>query len=472
MKTIYTSPESSSNAETRVSVLQNTLGQLRLANIATLDAITTHLTRLVDLTSADEAFVQQLAQSLAPCVLRPRIESHLTIHERHPVRLVRDLFEHKEAIFGELKRASSHNLTNPLSMHQPMMNAHRDRATSGSDEHNRRAAMEERARAIAHRSRASSPAPMVFQNGQRHRRDRSVGSEHTRFPVVGSPTVAAHGTGGGGTGSTNGSEPGTAPSPLRSQQRSRRSLEVPESAGGLGNTAESSGLASTTAAAGQGSGSTSTGREANDLDSFAPTFSATGGPIFDAGPSAQEAGFSNSTNQDSDVSRPSSGTGAGTIITKSLPQAPVSNGISEHAIPSSLATGRSGPNAGAQHTGHIGEPQQSGFGGHAGFGGHEAASGIEKADPLGRAGHVASAANRFNRKAAGSVGSGSLNQGERGAGGGLAMIGRAAAAKRDSTTSLKRDSASSLRSLREREAVGLAEQPGRGVQLEDRPMDD
>ncbi|KAL9006981.1 MAG: hypothetical protein Q9188_000269 [Gyalolechia gomerana] len=178
IKTIYSTPDSSTSPEARISVLQNTLGQLRLANIATLDAITTHFTRLIELTSAEEPFISSLAQNLAPCILRPRTENSLTMHERHSYRLIRDLFAHKEAIFGELKRASSH--------------AHNAAATAGgssaprlraisTDESNRRVNVEARNRAIASRSRAASPVPPT--NGRTHRRDRSAGPAETRFPI-------------------------------------------------------------------------------------------------------------------------------------------------------------------------------------------------------------------------------------------------------------------------------------------------
>jgi hypothetical protein len=181
IKTIYSTTAAETSEETRVSVIQSTLGQLRLANIATLDAICTHFTRLIELTSADEAYVTALANALAPCILRPRQESSLTMNERFSYRLIRDLFAHKDAIFGELKRASS--LTHSSS------GAQRPRAIS-TDESNRRANYEERNRAIAaQRSpRATSPAP-----GPRgsHRRDRS----QTRFPVnTSSPTETRRGT--------------------------------------------------------------------------------------------------------------------------------------------------------------------------------------------------------------------------------------------------------------------------------------
>ncbi|KAF2134034.1 Rho-GTPase-activating protein 8 [Dothidotthia symphoricarpi CBS 119687] len=177
IKTIYSTTATDASEETRVSVLQSTLGQLRLANIATLDAICTHFTRLIELTSADEAYVTALANALAPCVLRPKQDSSLSMNERYSYRLVRDLFAHKDAIFGELKRAST--LTHSSS------GAQRPRAIS-TDESNRRANMEERQRAIAaQRSpRDKSPGPGARSSGT-HRRDRS----QTRFPVnTASPT--------------------------------------------------------------------------------------------------------------------------------------------------------------------------------------------------------------------------------------------------------------------------------------------
>ncbi|KAL8731742.1 MAG: hypothetical protein Q9166_003189 [cf. Caloplaca sp. 2 TL-2023] len=192
IKTIYSTPDSSTSAEARISVLQNTLGQLRLANIATLDAITTHFTRLIELTSAEEPFVSSLAQNLAPCILRPRTDNSLTMHERHNYRLIRDLFAHKEAIFGELKRASSHAHNAAATAAAAGSSTPRMPAIS-TDESNRRVNMEARNRAIASKSRATSPAPPT--NGRTHRRDRSAGPAETRFPIhASSPPPASSST--------------------------------------------------------------------------------------------------------------------------------------------------------------------------------------------------------------------------------------------------------------------------------------
>lgn len=143
----------------------------------------THFTRLIELTSADEAYIAALAQTLAPCILRPRAENSLTLEEKHSYRLIRDLFVHKSQIFSELKRASSlsHSANNANN---------RPRAIS-TDESNRKANMEARTRAIlaagGSRSRATSPAP----SPRGHRRDRSSGGPETRFPIQTSPTLTS-----------------------------------------------------------------------------------------------------------------------------------------------------------------------------------------------------------------------------------------------------------------------------------------
>lgn len=110
----------------------------------------------------------------------------MTMEERYSYRLIRDLFQHKVAIFSELKRNSS--LSHSISVDT------RPRAISTSlDESNRKANMEARNKAILQnaagssnggsRGRAVSPAP----SPRGHRRDRSSGGPETRFPIQTSP---------------------------------------------------------------------------------------------------------------------------------------------------------------------------------------------------------------------------------------------------------------------------------------------
>ena len=205
MKTIYSTQGAYTPDATRISVLQNTLSQLRLSNIASLDALMTHFTRLIELTSADEAYIAALATALAPCILRPRTETSMTMEERYSYRLIRDLFTHKEAIFTELKRASS------LS-HSGSVDTRRPRAIS-TDESNRKANQEARTRAIMQatgsRSRATSPAP----SPRGHGRNRSSGGPETRFPIQTSPIMT--------------SDQGRHPTAARNSII-RQSLEVPD----------------------------------------------------------------------------------------------------------------------------------------------------------------------------------------------------------------------------------------------------
>lgn len=189
VRTIYSTPgQDGTDVNARVAVLQQTLSQLRLTNIATLDACMNHFTRMIELTSADEEYIASLANSLAPSILRPRVETSLTMEEKHAYRLLRDLFANKTAIFSELKRMSSVG-------HSPSVTKDvRPRAIS-TDESHRKANMEERNRLLLEkaggsRGRATSPAPGTRNSVAGHRRDRSVGRPDSRFPVVSSPTEA------------------------------------------------------------------------------------------------------------------------------------------------------------------------------------------------------------------------------------------------------------------------------------------
>jgi hypothetical protein len=109
------------------------------------------------------------------------------MNEKYNYRLLRDLFAHKEAIFGELKRASSQ--ANRASSEAAAAQA-RNRALSSADERGRAIAEREKWQAIqaANGSRARSPAPT-----SRMKRDRSPnrmsGDASTRFPV--SPSTAS-----------------------------------------------------------------------------------------------------------------------------------------------------------------------------------------------------------------------------------------------------------------------------------------
>ncbi|CCX06831.1 hypothetical protein FPQ18DRAFT_352472 [Pyronema domesticum] len=172
IKTVYSTHGGEGSEDDRLTIIQNTLGTLPLTNIATLDALTTHFTRFIDTNSAPEAFIHQLAQSLTHCILRPKTESSLTLNERHSYRLIRDLFQYKEAIFGALKRASSKGKGRP-----------RGDSFLETDESERRIHEMQRKRDLIEKSKARSrePSPNPMSRGSA---GSGGGARGMRFPVV------------------------------------------------------------------------------------------------------------------------------------------------------------------------------------------------------------------------------------------------------------------------------------------------
>ncbi|ANB11590.1 Rgd2p [Sugiyamaella lignohabitans] len=107
IKSIYHQHGNDEDPQARITAIQNTLMQLRVSNIATLDAIMTHLTRLTTIAKASPEYIGQLAQEFSHCLLRPKTQSALTLGDRHAYLLVKDLLTYKERIFKDLKRNNS-----------------------------------------------------------------------------------------------------------------------------------------------------------------------------------------------------------------------------------------------------------------------------------------------------------------------------------------------------------------------------
>lgn len=125
IKTIYLSYPTAANDKkvdkTRINGLQNTLSELPVSNLATLDAILTHFNRLVSIiASKDTGLGQQLKGRLShefgPLILRPKETSngysdtrttHSSTVEALQQNFLGDLFDHKDVIFGELRRKNS-----------------------------------------------------------------------------------------------------------------------------------------------------------------------------------------------------------------------------------------------------------------------------------------------------------------------------------------------------------------------------
>lgn len=105
----------------RINGLQNSLIDLPVCNLATLDAILTHLNRLMHIVSSKNAELsstlkQRLCREFGSLVLRPEKSDALSGKGVHSFNLaleqleqnfVADLFDHRESIFGELRRRNS-----------------------------------------------------------------------------------------------------------------------------------------------------------------------------------------------------------------------------------------------------------------------------------------------------------------------------------------------------------------------------
>lgn len=103
LKAIYAKSRNDSS-EARRTAVQNTLSQLRVNNIATLDALTAHLNRLLTIAKAKEEDINRIAKEVGRCILRPKSESPLTFNDTFSTQLVRDLLVDRDRLFKELKQ--------------------------------------------------------------------------------------------------------------------------------------------------------------------------------------------------------------------------------------------------------------------------------------------------------------------------------------------------------------------------------
>ncbi|CAK7909754.1 rho-GTPase-activating protein Rgd2p [[Candida] anglica] len=112
----YPPSESTSVNDSRINGLQNVLVDLPKCNIATLDALLTHLTRLIHIIGSKNdklasEFQNKLSREFGTLVLRPKIDASSNtdsyLNDKHQFNFLSDLFEHKDRIFTELRRRSS-----------------------------------------------------------------------------------------------------------------------------------------------------------------------------------------------------------------------------------------------------------------------------------------------------------------------------------------------------------------------------
>lgn len=106
--------------ESRITGLQNVLVDLPKCSLATLDALFTHLNRLVLIIGSKNEtvahdFRNSLAKELGNLILRPKVDAYGSdsssvssmLNDKHQFSFVNDLFTHKDSIFKELRRRNS-----------------------------------------------------------------------------------------------------------------------------------------------------------------------------------------------------------------------------------------------------------------------------------------------------------------------------------------------------------------------------
>ena len=101
--------------DSRINGLQNVLLELPKSHLATLDAIMTHLNRLIQIIgSKDESIAADLrlkmSKEFGHLLLRPKHDGSnvdSSKNDKHQSSLILDLFENKDSIFKELRRKNS-----------------------------------------------------------------------------------------------------------------------------------------------------------------------------------------------------------------------------------------------------------------------------------------------------------------------------------------------------------------------------
>ncbi|KAI5124190.1 hypothetical protein M0805_005041 [Coniferiporia weirii] len=84
--------------------LQVALQRLPRVNLLVLDALFSHLKNLIDTTSVDEekeVYITKLALSMGRNILRPKMETEISIQDRHPTLLFVDLLKHYDDILPQ-----------------------------------------------------------------------------------------------------------------------------------------------------------------------------------------------------------------------------------------------------------------------------------------------------------------------------------------------------------------------------------
>ncbi|KAM3578979.1 Rho-GTPase-activating protein 8 [Umbelopsis sp. WA50703] len=109
VKVLYAN--SSLDTDTRIKSISNLLSTLPASNYQTTELLFRHLHRLTAgcQPPVNEVLSSKLSIVLGPILLRPRVDNTLTVHDKCPHRLVKDLIDHCDNIFSETAHESHQN---------------------------------------------------------------------------------------------------------------------------------------------------------------------------------------------------------------------------------------------------------------------------------------------------------------------------------------------------------------------------
>lgn len=176
IKGVYNERDVNAEADaSHVEALAGSMAQLDGCSLDVLKQIINHFISNKSLYDLDDfSNIQRLSSGLAQCLFRPRVVTGLSMEDKHPALLIRDILMHHEKLFQLIAEQQNKH-----------KEAKRERSASTS-EHNRKMAIEERQRALAALSARSSS-----RNTPVRASDTSLGSPLS----VSSPSSVTRGNG-------------------------------------------------------------------------------------------------------------------------------------------------------------------------------------------------------------------------------------------------------------------------------------
>ncbi|KAJ7504519.1 hypothetical protein B0H11DRAFT_521310 [Mycena galericulata] len=156
----------------RITDLGTALQRLPRVHLYVLDAVVSHLRKLIDTTTVEETvevYTTKLALSVGRTIIRPKFESELSIQDRHPTLLFIDLVKNYEAIIpptiARKKRESERKIPLRKRTAPVDMRLSRSRISVGAD------------------TKQLLAAQQVAQNPSLHRPSRSIDTSAAVPPV-------------------------------------------------------------------------------------------------------------------------------------------------------------------------------------------------------------------------------------------------------------------------------------------------